>query len=290
MAGARPRRGFTLTELMVALALSTIVLAGVSQLVGSLFRSEQVTQWRTRGDTEPQEAIDILDPLLRRAGEGLPVDSTFAGLSVAGTGDTIYVLTAVPGDSVRNGLSCNGPFGAPSAGCVIVSQTAASEFSGQDSLFVLTSPLGRSYLTRKRAGSSITADCCRVTIPFDTLSVLGFPRAGAAAVMGDNNITLRRARLIRIYRSGSEIYVDDPATRAAGLPPWPLLLRVTAFSNQLLFLTPNNTGTRPSMSGVQLYRNITGVRIDYTINAIFGDNTTRVLQRTIFISPSALAQ
>ena len=44
------------------------------------------------------------------------------------------------------------------------------------------------------------------------------------------------------------------------------------------------------MSGVQLYRNITGVRIDYTINAIFGDNTTRVLQRTVFISPSALAQ
>lgn len=287
--------GFTLVEVLIAMVVGMVLtLAGVSLLLSLLGGAGDVFQ-RVVGQSDPQEVIDVLDPLLHRAGNALPSDSAFGGLSVSSQGDTVIALQAHAVDEIPFAAApCAAVIGdpTPTPQCAHVRAPAAAfaALEANDHFLVVTSPAGRSALVQMTTRSTPAAGVEEVQ--WTSPGGLGLPAANAAGATGG---TVQRIAYTRLwYDAGSRrILVDDPVARQLGRAPWVLATDILLFVAEPLYNgRPSGApigGLRPGTGTNPPFNAVTGLRIRMTQRyGVLGGSATQT--RTYLLAPPALGR
>ena len=288
----QPRRAFTLIEVLIATTGSLIlVVAGLSLLTAIMGGTGDVLE-RAVGHTEPQELSEVLDPLLRRAGNGLPVDSTFSGLTVSGLGDTVYLVTARPtsGDPFE-GTSCATSL-APTLTCarIMAPDSVFTSVDAADRYVVLTSAARRSVLATWATATVAAAGVQE--LQWNATATLGYPVP--SFVSGAADMQVQRAEVTRVWYSAAaaQILVDDPAARRVGRSPWVLATDIVGFRATPLYNgrpAPGTGGLRPFTGTNPTFASLTGLQIAYTQRFfVLGGRATQ--SRTLVLSPPGISQ
>jgi prepilin-type N-terminal cleavage/methylation domain-containing protein len=277
--GRRP--GFTLLEVLISLVLATLVMLAGFGLMRGMIRVSGTELQRQIAKSEPQEISDVLEPMLQNAGNGLPVDSLFAGLNVRADSSAIYMISADSASIVATGTVCPG-----TANCLRLIGYTIPEILGRDSLLVISDANGAALV---KAVSAITAGT-QVGVTWATTGVLTFPAVGNAIAVNENTV-VRSAHLTTItYVPGtSSITVKDPVSDAAGATtPWTLAGNVTAMKALLIYSGRSYAGP-PNQGTYRWSNNITGAQLTYTMSYKVG-SSPRTLTRIMTVAPGALMQ
>ena len=294
----RPRRGFTLLEMLIALAGGTILVLAGFTLLTTLMRSSADVMGRAVRQTEPQEVLEVLDPIFRRGGEGLPVDSGFGGMTVSVGGDTITVVRAMQSGvatlRTADGTGCGTSLAdiTPTSGCALVLDVIGnwSTTGATDNGYVLVITPGR-RAALSQISSVADAGHGYLRVQWAVTSTLGY-RANTVA-SGQPDVSLQRVEVARlIYDAANRRFlVDDPIARAAGMSPWELASGISAAVARPIFRglpTAAAVGAlRPWTGALPSYLDMTGVQLNYTqTSSVLGTPVTET--RSVIISPAGL--
>lgn len=108
----KPRNGFTLVEMLMAITISSLVVGAVLSLFDSFMKNERAMSIRTEVHQNARYAVDMLTRELLEAGEGLDPTAKFAVVSTAdgnsGAPDTLFIVRSDAGTAVHQVLEPTG--------------------------------------------------------------------------------------------------------------------------------------------------------------------------------------
>jgi prepilin-type N-terminal cleavage/methylation domain-containing protein len=184
---AKSNNGFTLVELLVAVALSGLVLVGVTQLYMSGMRSYSLQSQITEMNQNAQYTIQLLTEEIQQAGVDLPPDSLYA------------VLTQNLGDAYKSSItiSVNPKEGVYTIPADITTQKIqlanAAGFIGATSILRL-----------KAAHDSVKT---LAVLSVDTLAATDTIRLAAATSFKKGDV-IYNYRTKTYFKSGTNFYLD----------------------------------------------------------------------------------
>lgn len=237
---SRRQRGFSLIELMIAMLLGIIVVAGLIQLLISNRTAYRLQEGNNFLQQNLRYATDRIDWSVRMAdfwGGTAAKDIVGIGNNVPGTGcDTAFMINAAPSATGGGVFGYDGATGFPIASCLA---SAANYVPGSDVLVVRYADTDPCTLT----GTAFTTVNCLPASRYYLTSAVGQGAAITAGTGGGTAATIAGATTqLYVYPLRTEVYYlapcSDPGTGGVcsatsdGGTPVPTLMHMRIDSGQ----------------------------------------------------------